>query len=187
MTTDPMLGLYDRPVLIVDPGMHTAKICRADIDRDGRFAVTGSLDKTVRVWSLQNGALERTIRLPAGPGHVGEVRAVAISPDGDTIAAGGWIGPTGGAKCILLFDRATGATTGRIDGLPDTIVHLAFSPHGNRLAATLSAGYGLRVYDGARQWKEIARDDQYGGDSCGAIFLPDGRLVTSSLDCTLRL
>src|SRR5215472_2616057 len=75
-------GLYDRPVLVVDPGMHTAIIHRADADSAGRWAVSGSDDKAVRVWSLADGALGRTIRLPAGPGNVGEAYAVAISPDG---------------------------------------------------------------------------------------------------------
>lgn len=69
-------GLYDRPELVIDPGMHTAMINRTDADPDGRFVVTGSDDKTVRVWSLADGALLRTIRLPAGPGDVGKLYAV---------------------------------------------------------------------------------------------------------------
>ena len=59
---------YDRPVLTVDPGMHTAVIRGASADTRGRFAVTGSEDKTVRVWSLSDGKLVRTIRVPVGPG-----------------------------------------------------------------------------------------------------------------------
>ena len=42
-------ALYDRPVLVVDPGMHTAIIRRAAADGAGNWAVTGSDDKTVRV------------------------------------------------------------------------------------------------------------------------------------------
>ena len=72
---------YNRPVLTVDPGMHTALIRATSADAAGRFAVTGSEDKTVRVWSLSDGKLLRTIRVPAGPGHVGKIYAVAISPD----------------------------------------------------------------------------------------------------------
>jgi WD40 repeat protein len=85
--------LYDRPVLVVDTGMHTNRY-RGSADREGRWAVTGSDDKTVRVWSLADGRLERTIRLPAGPGNLGKVQTVAISPDGAVIAAGGWTGST---------------------------------------------------------------------------------------------
>ena len=44
-------GLYERPVLVLDPGVHTAPIFRADVDAAGRLAVTGSYDRTVRVWS----------------------------------------------------------------------------------------------------------------------------------------
>jgi WD40 repeat protein len=72
-------GLYDTPVLVIDPGMHTAMISSAAVDRDGRWAMTGSLDKTIRVWSLADGRLVRTIRLPAGPGWR-SVRTARCSP-----------------------------------------------------------------------------------------------------------
>src|SRR5271166_7011937 len=100
-------GLYERPVLVVDAGIHTAAIWRASADKEGHWAVTGSDDKTIRVWSLADGALARTIRLPAGPGFVGKVYVVAVSPDGALVAAGGWTAPTGQPQAIYLFDRAT--------------------------------------------------------------------------------
>ena len=33
--------LYDQPVLIIDPGMHTAALRDASVDAAGRIAVTG--------------------------------------------------------------------------------------------------------------------------------------------------
>ena len=105
--------LYDQPVLTVDPGLHTAEITDAAVDAAGRFAVTGSYDRTVRIWSIADGRLLRTIRVPAGPGQTGKVYAVAMSPDGGTIAAGGR--PLGGNdQPIYLFVRATGKMSGQI-------------------------------------------------------------------------
>jgi WD40 repeat protein len=179
-------GFYERSVLVVDPGMHTAAITAASADRDGRWAVTGSFDKTVRIWSLADGNLERTIRPPAGPGEVGQIFAVAMSPDGALIAASGNTTPTGEAKQVYLFDRPTGALVGRIQGLPGTVDALAFSPDGTRLAAGLIPG-GLIVYARERGWDEAAHDEDYDDAVYGADFAPDGRLATTSVDGMVRL
>ena len=40
-------------------GMHTALIRRADADALGRYLVTGSDDKTIKIWSLADGTLEK--------------------------------------------------------------------------------------------------------------------------------
>src|SRR5262245_20482709 len=84
--TPAMAQLYDQPVLVVEPGMHTAPIKAIDVDAAGRYAVSGSQDKTVRVWSLTDGKLLHTIRMPAGPDNVGKIYAVAMSPDGNLVA-----------------------------------------------------------------------------------------------------
>jgi WD40 repeat protein len=177
---------HNRPVLVVDPGRHTARIDRADADAAGRLAATASHDKTVRLWSLTDGTLLRTLRLPAGPEEVGQARAVALEPTGALVAAGGWTHRLD-EHPIYLYDTGTGALRHRITGLPGVVRHLTFSCDGRFLAATLGGGHGLRVFDRQGGWAEAMRDVEYGDDSHGAAFAPDGRLATTGFDGLVRL
>jgi len=81
--------------LRIEPGMHTAMIGRIGVDAAGTLIVTGSDDKTARLWALPEGGrgsaeLLRALRVPIGEGNDGKVYAVALSPDGKWVAAGGW-------------------------------------------------------------------------------------------------
>jgi WD40 repeat protein len=123
--------LYDRPTLVIDPDMHTGKIKSQAVYAAGRFAVTGSGDRTVRVWSIAEGKLLRTIWIPVGLEKVGDVYAVAISPDGSTIAVGGWMETVRDNNPIYLFDRESGNLIQRIGrDLPNVTRFLRFSPKG---------------------------------------------------------
>jgi hypothetical protein len=174
------------PVLTIETGMHVSAIKAIGVDRSCRMAVTGSDDKTVRLWSLPDGKLQRTLRIPVGSGYYGKVYAVAMSPDGKTIAVGSDDAyyqrkHTGG---VYLFDASSGAMTARLGEFEGTAIRLAFSPDGRYLAATLNR-QGLRVFD-LNSGSEIAADKNYGRDTQGAAFAPDGRLFTASYDGYLR-
>jgi WD40 repeat protein len=185
-TPAALAQLYEQPALVVDPGMHTAPIRAVAVDAAGRFAVTGSDDKTVRVWSVTDGKLLQTIRMPAGVDNIGRIYAVAMSPDGDLVAAGGWTTDFR-EEAIYLFETRTGKMTARIAGLSATTTRLAFSSDGRYLAAGLWGQGGLRVYDRDRQWAEVFRDSDYGDTAWGATFAADGRLATASFDGKVRL
>jgi WD40 repeat protein len=183
-----MAQLYEQPVLVVDPGMHTSVIQSVGADAAGRFAVTGSYDKTVRVWSTSDGKLLQTIHMPIGPDNVGAVYAVAMNPVGDLVAVGGWTrwNAEKSEHPIYLFEWQTGKVVARIDG-PRNVTHcLAFSLDGRYLAAGVGTN-GLHVYDRDRHWTEVFRDTNYGGDIHGLAFARDGRLATTSFDNKVRL
>jgi WD40 repeat protein len=181
------------PILRIDPGMHTSIIQRIGVDAACTLLATGSHDKTVRLWRLPDGKLQRTLRLPVGPGHDGKVFAVAVAPDGSWVAAGGWDAAYTSmrANFVYVFDAATGALAARLGPLGDSITHLVVSPDGRYLAATLKYGHGLRVWERtgpvAGGWRLVAEDRDYGGqDAYGAAFDRAGVLYTVAFDGQLR-
>ena len=175
------------PILRIETGMHVAAIRRVGVDRACRIAATGSDDKTVRVWSLPDERLLRTLRLPIAPGYAGRIFATAVSPDGRWIAAGGWDARWGvtSTMYVYIFEASTGAIVARVGPFGSVIANLAFSSDGRWLAATSGAGVGLKVID-TYTWQIVAGDDAYTGDGFGAAFALDGHLYTVAWDRKLR-
>jgi WD40 repeat protein len=178
--------IYDRPVLIVDPGMHTDQINEIAIDQRGRLLVTSSSDKTVRIWDAASGVLQQTIHMPNGPDRVGEIYAVAIQPDGSLVAAGGWTDDRDGNFSIYLIDPSRGQIVHRITGMPNVTTRLAFSPDGRYLAA---GTVGLRVFDRDKGWAVSRRTTTMAGKSMAlvSLWMADWRLpvLTVSSDSTM--
>src|SRR5262245_43678239 len=98
--------------LDLDTSGHRAFVKGLVFTSDGQYLVSASDDKTIRIWDWQTGASIRTLRGFVGPDNDGKIFAVAVSPDGKTIAAGGYFGAGIGDKPpygdVRLFDFATG-------------------------------------------------------------------------------
>jgi WD40 repeat protein len=165
----------------LEVGTHNAGIWGIAIDPSNRILVTGSEDKTARVWDISGrGELLRILRPPAGAGEEGQVFAVALSPDAGTVACGGRTGYLQKADaCVYLFDRATGALTRRLGGLPGYVQHLAYTSDGRFLVVTMGKG-GMRLYR-LPDYAFVAEDSNY-GDLCRcAVSDPTGsRLATGA-------
>ena len=148
--TYPVLAedmLSTEPLLQLNTDRHTASIARIATDAQNRFVVTASEDKTARVWSLPDGQLQTILRVPTSDGNIGKLYAVALTPDGSTVAVGGWTGAVQVDTTSTCSIESRGALKQRLSGLPNVIDHLAYSNDGRYLAATLGGKSGIRVFD----------------------------------------
>ena len=88
---------------------------------DGTGIVSGSHDKTVRIWDAVSG-------VPIGNplrGHSDAVRSMAFSPDGTRIVSGSE------DKTVRIWDAMSGAPIGKsLQGHSDWVLLVAFSPNG---------------------------------------------------------
>ncbi|MEL6955349.1 MAG: TIR domain-containing protein [Pseudomonadota bacterium] len=183
-----LIRLRDTPpeaaILRLDPGMHTAAITRISVTADGALMASASLDKTVKLWSLPELELVRTLRPPIGEGNEGKVYAVAMDPAGRWVAAGGW--DKDGENWVRIFDLDTGAVRARLGPLPNVVFDLEVSPNGACLAAGLFGSNGIRLWQSA-SWQALGQNSDYGASVYGLAFTGAGHLATTSYDGHVRL
>ncbi len=140
---------------------------------DGKRVLSGGHHNTLRMWDVATGKELRVF-----PSHeVDHVHAVAVSPDGHTVAWGC------GAQ-IILSNLETGAEIGTLQGHHGTLLAVAFSPDGTRL---LSGGTDrtMRLWDikSKQQLNQfnltVTAENMVGGEVWSVAFTPDGLYALS--------
>jgi len=111
-------GNYDRIFL-----EHSSNVLSLAITPDSQTLVTGALDG-IRVWDLKR---ERPIYTLARFDNL--TYALAISPNGDTLASGHKFGT------IKLWNLKTGRLVGKLSGHAGPVSSLAFTPDGQTLVS----------------------------------------------------
>jgi WD40 repeat protein len=113
---------------------------------DGRRIVSGSADKTLKVWDARNGQEILSLQ-----GHTGGIHSVAISPDGRHIVSGSEDG-----KLRVWASRA-GQEVLCLEGHTEEVRCVAISPDGRRI---FSVSYStLKVWDILKSLGPKPRDD----------------------------
>jgi WD40 repeat protein len=91
------------------------------ISPDGQTLVSGSEDKTIKIWQLSTGQELRTLT-----GNSSGIHALAISPDGRTIVSGS------GDKTIKIWQLSTGQNWVSLQDIPVAFVPLLSVPMDKR-------------------------------------------------------
>ena len=134
------------PILQIDTGGHKAGINDVIFTRDGKRLVSASDDKTIRVWNVETGRVERVIRGQIGEGHGGKIFAAALSPDNRWLAVGGWMKGDDGNHKIRILEFRTGEVARLLKGHGNVINALSFFPDGRRLISG-SSDKTARIWD----------------------------------------
>ncbi|HEY2253094.1 MAG TPA: M56 family metallopeptidase, partial [Planctomycetaceae bacterium] len=104
----------------------TAKYVRwTAFSPDGKSLAACGTDKTVTIWNVATGKLQRTLR-----GHTALVHSVAFSPDGTRLASGSF------DRSIRFWDVQTGESLAVLEGHEAEVRMVAFAPDGKLLLST---------------------------------------------------
>ncbi len=101
---------------------------------DGRHIVSGSYDKTVRIWNIETWKCLRTFT-----GHTDFVYQVAVLPDGRHIVS------CSDDKTIRLWDAKTGESLFTFEGHTNEVWGVAVTPDGKRIISS-SKDRTIRVW-----------------------------------------
>jgi WD40 repeat protein len=177
------------PILRIETAMHTSVVTAISTDAAGRFAVTASLDRTARVWDLATASARAVLRPPIDHADMGKLMAVAMSPDGEAVAVGGFTEKLRSSSVIYLFSRSSGQILRRLPEIPGLARGLSFSPDGQWLAVYMEHG-GFQVLNwrnANERWKPELSDLDIPGNLTSLTWSADNRLATSSSDSQIRL
>ncbi|MBI4615840.1 MAG: protein kinase, partial [Planctomycetes bacterium] len=158
-----------------DLGVQIESVNDVSLTPDGRLAVSGSGDGTLRVWDVATGRCLRTLA-----GHRWGVCAVSLTPDGRLAVSGGC------DKTLWVWDVATGRCLRTLEGHTGEVNDVSLTPDG-RLAVSGSGDKTLRVWD-VSTGQCLGTLEGHTDGVTAVSLTPDGRLaVSGSADKTLRV
>lgn len=145
---------------------HQNIIASLDWAANGRFIASGSYDNTTRIWDAATGELVQTVRSEGG-----RVNAVAFSPFGNQVAAGGLL------NIVQVWEAGTDQPPLLL--YPDTeITRLEWSPSGSLLAVGGRDG-AVSIWDVPAGAAFVVLPDEHRNAISGLAWSPDGAELAS--------
>jgi serine/threonine protein kinase/DNA-binding beta-propeller fold protein YncE len=164
---------------------HIGAVHSLSVTADGKYVVSGSDDKTVRVWDLATGQEVRRLT-----GHQGPVYSVAVTANGrQVVSCGGEYNEMEGEWIddgVRLWDLGTGQQVRRFTGHARAVESVAVTPDGQYVVSG-SDDKTVRLWELATG-QQVRRFTGHAGPVYSVAVTPDGKYVVSgSGDKTVRV
>jgi hypothetical protein len=154
---------------------HATDVWSISFDPSGKTFVSGSFDKTFRLWDFEAKTCIRNFE-----GHTKSVLAVCFSHDGKRIASGSL------DQTIRIWDAATGQCLQILKGHGENIYSVDFSPDDHFLVSGSRDNMAMLWDLENGTWLRTLKGHE--GAVFAARFLKDGiHMLTASMDGTVRL
>ena len=154
---------------------HQASVRRVVVTPDGRWAISGSNDSTLRIWDLVGKEEVRILK-----GHSNQVRAIAITPDGKQVVSGS------NDRNLKLWDLSSGKEIRTFEGHADIVRAVAVTKDGTRIISASGDGT-LKLWD-LNSGREIYTLKGHSSRVITVAVTPDGtQIVSGSDDNTIKL
>lgn len=149
-----------------------------NVSSNGEFIVSGSDDKTIKIWSIYEGSLLRTIKGASTfswSGHSDEVTAISTNADGSIIISGSR------DKTVKIWSKE-GTLLKTLQGHEDGVTSVTISSDGNTI---ISGSYDYSVKLWSLDGKLLQTLEDHKGTvnsvSIGSIY------ASGSYDCSVKL
>jgi small GTP-binding protein len=153
---------------------HTESVCSVALSNDGRYVLSGSADKTMRLWEVSSGRCVRVFE-----GHSANVLSVAWSGDGAHALTGS------ADKTLRLWEMSSGRCVRVFEGHGASVWSVALSRDGAH-ALTGSVDKTVRLWEvGSGRCVRVFEGHS---DRVSSVALSsDGQYVLSGDESTVRL
>ena len=171
-------------------GGHAARITGVACSPDSTMIASSSEDGTIKLWST-NGTLLRTLTAQPCP-----ITALAWSPDGAKIAAGGYVSGAAGKGVTFLWQAPSGWTAANVNlafAITNSfsyVTALGFTSDGARLASGCNGGSNIiySIANGSVVTNCSAFNTSVRPAAVTSIaFSPAGMMASGCEDATIRI
>jgi len=151
---------------------HNGEVESVFVTPDGKYIVSGSADKTIKIWDFEKGEEIRTLR-----GHQKHVSSVFVTPDKKHIVSGSF------DKTIKIWDFKEGKEIRTLKGHTDMVLSVFVTPDGKYIVSG-SGDQDIIIWDFEkgkciRAWRSSIWGTGHQEHVSSVFVTPDGKYIVS--------